>query len=218
MRRYGIILGALAAAPLPASVSADANAIGWLLSGATPDARVIEAGDWAEKGGEVLAIDPLTLFGAQAVPISVPARSARVVGILENDAFDPRVAFLVLVWSDAPVVCGEDLATIGVDTGLAGFAAPADIDALNAYADDHAGDLYDGPYAEQIDTLYPGPFLATLPDGTAFPLSGSGYGDGGYPVASLYDADGAMVALYAQFITNGDEWHLPPLCAPDNTS
>ncbi len=51
-------------------------------------------------------------------------------------------------------------------------------------------------------------------------MMSSGWGDGFYPVASLYDAEGRMVALYADFtgIDDAGSWLLPEPCAgPDVT-
>jgi hypothetical protein len=168
---------------------------------------------WHPRGGEIFATDPLTLWqtGSDVETLSVPDAPAQVIGLLERD--QGRAAAMALIWSDADVACGEDLSTIGVDTGLAGFLTPADVIALDAYAARHR-DLYDGTYAEQLDAAVPTiPFVVTLPDGTRFPVSGSGWGDGGYPVASLYDAAGNMVALYTQFIGGTEEWLLPQPCA-----
>ncbi len=206
----------LAALPLPLAAQ---DAISWLQAGLALDGlETVTAGKWHPEGGAIHATDPLTLWqtGPDAPLLAVPDAPARIVGLIHSevygDAVDRRGAALVLVWSHATVQCGVDLSTIGVDTGLAGFLTPADVAALDAYGQAHR-DLYDGPYAEQIDSLYPGPFLADLPGGLSFPVSGSGWGDGSYPVASLYDADGNMVALYAQFITaEGRDWTLPPPC------
>ncbi|MBF9044778.1 DUF4241 domain-containing protein [Rhodobacterales bacterium HKCCE4037] len=212
MIRFAAAL-ALCATPLAAQ-----DALTWLETGIGLETVRVEAGIWHPVGGAIHATDPLTLWqtGPEAETITVPDTPARVVGLRRDepygDTVDPRGAVLALIWSDADVLCGEDLATIGVDTGLAGFMTPADVRALDAYAEQHR-DLYDGVYADQIDTLYPGPFLTDLPGGIAFPVSGSGWGDGGYPVASLIDADGNMVALYTQFMgAEGEEWLLPPPC------
>ncbi len=191
---------------------APAETLDWLRAGIGFETRVNEAGRWAVPGGALYAADPLTLFGTEGDTIAVPESPARLVGLHETE-FEGRTAVMALIWSDAVPVCGKDLTTIGVDTGLAGFLPPSAVKALDAYAVEFGGDLYRGTYAEQIDRLYPGPFLADLPDGTRFPVSGSGWGDGGYPVASLYSADGEMVALYAQFITGEDTgWLLPGAC------
>lgn len=171
-------------------------------------------GDWTPAGGLIHATDPLTLWqtGPEATLIAVPDAPARVIGLIDRE--HGSAAVLALVWSDAPVACGEDLDTIGVDTGLAGFLTPADVAALEAYSHPSLG-TYHGTYAEQLDAEAPTvPLIAQLPDGSRFPVSGSGWGDGGYPVASLRDAAGAMVALYAQFDSGSDAWHLPLPCGP----
>lgn len=165
---------------------------------------------WHPHGGQLYATDPLTLSQTEGATLAVPDRPARLIGLLERE--HGRAALMALIWSNADVVCGEDLTTIGVSTGLAGFLTPADVRALDAYADPSFG-TYHGTYAEQLEAAIPTiPFIARLPSGASFPVSGSGLGDGGYPVASLYDAEGNMVALYTQFIGDGD-WLLPPPCA-----
>ena len=213
-----LALAILAAFGPAGAALADTGAVDWLRQHLDFATHLHDGGVWRERGGAVLAVDPLTLYGAEDDPIAVPRQPARILGIRETNGTDPRTAFLVLLWSDKPVVCGEDLTTIGVDTGLAAFLAPDDVAALDSYGQAYGGDLYAGPYADAIDAAYPGPFLAQLPDGTAFPLSGSAWGDGGYPAASLRAEDGSMVALYAQFITDGTGWALPPACPPTTSS
>ncbi|WP_146199894.1 hypothetical protein [Roseicyclus mahoneyensis] len=199
------------------------DAIAWLQEGVGLSTRVMSPGEWTPAGGLVHATDPLTLWqtGPDATLITVPEAPARVIGLIDREY--GRSILMALVWSDAPVVCGEDLGTIGVDTGLAGFLTPADVAALEAYADPSLG-TYHGTYADQLEAEAPTvPLIAELPDGSRFPVSGSGWGDGGYPVASLRDASGAMVAVYAQFDTGTDDWLLPVSCGqashrPDDTS
>lgn len=212
-RRLAPLLGpvALLAAAMPVAAE---GPHAWLSSRIAMPVRAVDAGAWHPVGGEVFATDPLTLWqtGPEAETIPVPDAPARILGYLEPE--EGRTALMALVWSDADVVCGHDLTNIGVDTGLAGFMTPADVTALLAYGAAYGGDLYNGPYAEQLDAAIPTiPFIATLPDGARFPVTGSGWGDGGYPVASLHAADGSMVALYTQFITaEGKDWLLPPPC------
>ena len=165
---------------------------------------------WHPHGGQIYATDPLTLWQTEGDALRVPDAPARLIGLLERE--QGRAALMALIWSNADVVCGEDLSTIGVDTGLAGFLTPDNVRDLLAYADPSAGP-YHGTYAEQLDATIPTlPFVAQLPSGARFPVSGSGWGDGGYPVASLHDAEGNMVALYTQFMGGTEEWLLPPPC------
>lgn len=189
------------------------DAVTWLENGLNMPSEVQSPGIWHPVGGEIFATDPLTLWqtGSDIETIRVPDAPARVVGLL--DVAQGRTAAMALIWSNAPVVCGHDLATIGVDSGLAGFLTPMDVEALDAYAHPTDGP-YHGSYAAQLDAHVPTiPLIATLPDGTRFPVSGSGWGDGGYPVASLVDADGTVVALYTQFMGGTENWLLPPPCA-----
>ncbi len=114
-------LPAIAAALLACGPVAAQDAITWLQEGVGLSTRVMSAGSWTPAGGWVYATDPLTLWqtGPAATLIAVPAAPARVIGLIDREY--GRSTLMALVWSDAPVVCGEDLGTIGVDTGLAGF-------------------------------------------------------------------------------------------------
>lgn len=211
----------LGAAPVAAE-----DAVTWLQDGIGIETRIVEAGTWHPVGGQLHATDPLTLFqtAPHVSPLAVPDAPAAVIGLHHDAVFgdvtEPRNAALVLVWSDAPVICGEDLATIAVDSGLAAFITPDEVDALHWY-EDRYGPSYvrvvPGPLQRQIETASPGPFITDVPRDLHFPISGAGWGDGAYPVVSLLDAEGNMVALYTQFITDGENWFMPPPC-PDSHS
>ncbi len=211
------MMRAVVAVTLTALPAAAQDATSWLAQGINMPSDLHVSGPWHPRGGQIFATDPLTLWqtGLDVETITVPDTPARVVGLLETE--EGRTAVMALIWSDAPVICGDDLTTIAVDTGLAAFLTPSDVAALDAYAHPSDGP-YHATYAQQLDAVVPTiPFIVALPDGTRFPISGTGWGDGGYPVASLYDADGNMVALYAQFMGGAEEWHLPTPCT-DQTS
>lgn len=207
MRALRALRPLLASSALLAGLTAPAagqDAVTWLRDNIGLPTNLHSIETWHPRGGEIYATDPLTLFQTEGATFTVPDAPARLIGLLERT--QGRAAIMALIWSDAPVACGEDLATISVDTGLASFITPADLEAYRAF-----GTLLD---TNQIDgTLPTVPFVVRLPGGAWFPTSGSGWGDGSYPVASLRDADGTMVALYAQFITDGQDWLLPPPCA-----
>lgn len=200
-------------AAFPGAAAAE-DAVTWLRDMLHFPTDIVVITPWSAPTGEVFATDPLTLWDTEGTPIAAPTTPAEIIGLTWPTG-ERRGGAMMLVWSNEQVVCGEEnVAVIGVDTGLAAFLTPADVAALDVYRQDYDGNLYDGPLADQIDTRYPGPFLTDLPGNIRFPISGSGWGDGGYPVSALLDAWGNMVALYAQFITaEGRDWAYPPPCA-----
>jgi hypothetical protein len=115
------------------------------------------------------------------------------------------------------VVCGEDVATVGIDTGLAGFFDKPSLTALNrdAKALGPEKDLYNDWFDALIGQIAVVAQIAPLPSGAAFPMVSTGWGDGGYPVATLNGAGGEVLAVYVDFMGRDDEgtWLLPPPCA-----
>ncbi|MEX3015682.1 hypothetical protein [Gymnodinialimonas hymeniacidonis] len=186
------------------------NALAWLQDGIAMPTTLYEAGTWRVPGGVIFPTDPLGLWQAFEEPgIRVPTDAARIVGLLEES--QDRTAILAFIWSHAPVFGGDDVCTIASVCGLAGFLTPEDVDAVQTYGDPE-GTPYHGMYKDQLDAKLPTPpTLVSLPAGNRFPISGSGWGNGKYPVASLTDADGTMLALYTQFIGGGENWLLPPV-------
>jgi hypothetical protein len=131
-----------------------------------------------------------------------------------QDGFDDPAA-IVLALSDAAPVCGASLGAFGVDTGLAALANLTDVKMLDAYGRVLASTGSDTYTALEMQLPLEDPArFVTLPGGTRFPVSRSGYGDGGYEFFRLNDAQARPVALYVDFI--GDrkgEWIDPPPCA-----
>ena len=161
-------------------------------------------------------VDPLTYGPGLDWPfVPVPAGAARFIVALEPD--DSRVSKALLVFSDAEVSCGHDETSVGVDSGLAAFLdqprAKALLDASDALGD--GKDIYNDWFSTlPINAKPVVSDMAPLLSGVTFPMMSSGWGDGGYPVASLRDKDGAMVALYVDFMGKDDDanWLLPPEC------
>lgn len=208
-------LAALALALPAAAEPAPPGAVAWLRdhTGHTLDVQAI--GPVAIAPGGVIVVDPLTYSGSSDWPfLSIPEGQAQFVVAL--DAKSGRVSKAMLVFSDAPVTCGHDEATVPVDTGLAAFldrptAAALDADALALGPDK---DIYNDWFHALIGETHVVKEMVPLPSGIRFPMMSSGWGDGGYPVASLSDAEGRMVALYVDFMGMNDkgEWLLPPEC------
>ena len=171
--------------------------------------EIVDAGLWHPKGGKLFVVDALAPWQPDE-PFVVVDAPARVLGIKEPE--QGRTAILAVIWSDTPATCGEDLWTMTTMTGTAGFMTPAEVKALRAYADVERTAYY-GSYAEQLDATLPTPpLLAELPTGERFPVCGSGWGNGAYPVCTLKDTNDALVAMYMQFTGGTDTWLLPEPC------
>ena len=213
MRHALLLITSLLAGPALADRPAGVD--GWI------DAQSQSPLQWDHVGsvdiapGGVIVVDPLT-YGAGLDWPFIPTPSGRAAFMVARDAEYGRVSKAVLLFADGVVVCGHDEATVGVDTGLAAFldapraaALVTDGEAFGANAN-----MYDDWFADLIDDRPVVADLVPLPSGTAIPMMSSGWGDGGYPVASLRDKDGAMIALYVDFMGRDDEgnWLLPPEC------
>ena len=187
----------------------------WLIAASgDPGRSVIDLGEYHLDGSGIMALDPLTGFATKPAG-NLPAGPAQVYVIQSHqDGFDETAA-LVLTLGPAVPVCGLSHGTFGVDTGLAAILNKSDADKLDGYGrvlDLVGSDLFTALEA-QLPMDNPANFV-TLPEGTRFPVSRSGYGDGGYELFRLNDAQGRPVALYIDFI--GDrkgEWIDPPPCA-----
>ncbi len=193
----------------------DNGAVAWLRDHTGHALDMQEVGPVTLAPGGVIVADPLTYSASYDWPfLSTPEGPAQFIVALE--AASGRVSKAMLVFSDAPVFCGHDEATVAVDTGLAAFldrpaAAALHMDSL---ALGPGKDIYNDWFDALIGETHVVKEMVPLPSGIRFPMMSSGWGDGGYPVASLADAEGRMVALYADFMgMNEDgEWLLPPEC------
>lgn len=190
-------------------------AIDWLIAASSdPGRTTIRLGEFQLDGSGVVALDPLT--GMATPPAAdLPAIKTQVFIVMAHqDGFDDPAA-IVLSLSGGTPVCGTSLGSFGVDTGLAALANQTDLKMLDAYGrilDSTGSDTFTA--LEMQLPLEDAARFVTLPDGTRFPVSRSGYGDGGYEFFRLNDAQARPVALYVDFIGdhNGD-WIDPPPCA-----
>ncbi len=221
--RWTAGLAALALA-LPAAAETaprGKGAVAWLRDHTGHALDVQEVGPVVIAPGGVIVADPLTYSANPDWPIlATPEGPAQFVVALEADS--GRVSKAMLVFSDAPVLCGHDETTVGVDTGLAAFldrpaAAALEADSLALGPDRN---IYDDWFHALIGETHVVKEMVPLPSGVRFPMMSSGWGDGGYPVASLSDAEGRMVALYVDFMGRNDEgeWLLPPECPAPKTA
>ncbi len=210
-----LVIGLLV--PLAAQAETNLPAVEWIVTHTESPLEIKTVGTWAPNSTKVIAVDSLTYAPDYKWPYTdIPKVAATFVAL--NDAESGRVSKAVLVFADGMPVCGVDLATMPVDTGTGAFLTPENGQALDALAgdlDQNQSDLYAGFMEPQIKGAHSFAQFLTLPDGTSFPAFSTGWGDGAYPVASLVDAQGHTVALYADFMGhNADgEWLLPPPCA-----
>ena len=189
----------------------------WLIATGAEPRALHEIALFTPDTPQILGADPLT-FGPD-YPfdfLAVPPGPARVVALREPT--DGRVALAAMIFADGAPSCGAEDGAIWVDSGTAAFLTPATAARLDALARDYdqrEKNLYDDYFAapdQMGDSVFAR--MLTLPDGTAFPGFASGWGDGAYPVIRLYDAEGRMLALYADFIGSDvlDGYILPPPC------
>ena len=174
--------------------------------------EVYEIGAFPTPEGQVAALDPLSFFQTAeyiATPNTTPAF------VVFGDTSEGLNSKMALIYSDANVAGGRDKATCAVDAGMASFFTPATHAAQTAYANTIAsdGNLYHNHF-EAFDNIPPGGErkFVTLPDGTQIPYVHSGWGDGGYPVFTLTDPNGALCAVYVAFMGRNDKgaWLAPP--------
>lgn len=192
------------------------TAVEWVVKNTDVPLQVEEVAKLTMAPGGLVVADALIADQFEYFTrIATPAGPARFVVAIDK-AQDGRPSKAMLVFSDAPVACGQDVATVGIDSGLAAFFDRATLKAVN-----HDGaalgpgkDIYNDWFYALIGDkpVVAGP--VPLPSGAVVPMVSSGWGDGAYPVATLNDANGQIVAVYADFMGRDDEgtWLLPPPC------
>ena len=177
--------------------------------------RFETVGPYAVPSGAILAVDPLTYGPApEWHQIVVPKGEAEVMVALDPET--GHVSKALMVFSDASVACGHDETSIPVDTGLAAFLDLGSAAALTMEGErlGPEADIYNNWFAAQIDDKPVVRDMVSLPSGHRFPMTSTGWGDGVYPVASLRDAEGTLIAVYTDFMGRDAEgtWLLPQEC------
>lgn len=184
----------------------------WIIANTDAPLEVCEVGAFPTPEGQVTALDPLAFFQPAEYVATPKATPAFVVFHDRSEGLNSKMA---LIYSDAHVAGGQDKATCWVDAGMASFFTPVTHAAQTAYANTIAsdGNLYHNHF-EAFDNILPGGErkIVTLPDGTPIPYVHPGWGDGGYPVFTLTDPNGALCAVYVDFIGRNEEgaWLTPP--------
>ena len=208
---------ALALLATPAFGGDIPGAAAWLAQNTATPLELRSAGSYTVSGGAIIVADPLTYAPhPNWVWIKVHDGKARLYLMIDPET--DRVSKAALVFSDAAPVCGHDEATVGVDTGLAAFLNRADATELDTTGNEFADagkDIYNDWFHERISHASFRGKVLPLPKGGKVAMTTTGWGDGGYPVASLSDANGKIVAVYADFMGRNAEgtWLLPKECA-----
>ncbi|MEO9827296.1 MAG: DUF4241 domain-containing protein [Paracoccaceae bacterium] len=184
----------------------------WIVKNTEAPLEVCEVGIFPTPEGQVTALDPLAFFQAAeyvATPKTDPAF------VVFHDTSEGRNSKMALIYSEAHVSGGRDKGTCAVDAGMASFFTPKTHAAQTALSKKIAsdGNLYHDHF-EQFDNTPAGGErkIVALPDGTPVPYVHSGWGDGGYPVFTLTDTQGALCAVYVDFMGRNEEgeWLTPP--------
>lgn len=205
----------------PAGAGAQ-QVVDWLVAQSGGPREVRQVARFTPDSPKILGADPLTYDPDYPFDfIAVPPGPAEVIALMEP--VEGRVALAAMIFADGAPVCGDEAGAIWVDSGTASFLTPATaakLDAMRKDYDQRKLNLYDDYFAapaQMGDHVFAR--MLTLPDGTAFPGFSSGWGDGAYPVVSLYDSRGQMLALYADFIGNDqtEDYILPPPCQTAGT-
>lgn len=159
--------------------------------------RIVSMGELPLRSGKVALGDPLTGLAAMAGPAgALPSGSFPVeLAVVDYPHHDSRVAVARLRLSNAPIdrwVKAEVGA--GVDSGTAGFADGADVEAV---AEEEVGEaLLKALEASYVDTFSTAQIDAG--GGKVFAFS-SGIGDGCYAAYWAIGRDGAPTALCLDF-------------------
>ena len=95
----------------------------WILTETQAKLEITEAGSLPTPDGKVTFLDPLAFFQSPTW-IDVPRSEGAVV--VFHDVDEGRNSKLAIVFSDSPVTGGADVATCGVDAGMASIFHAAD--------------------------------------------------------------------------------------------
>lgn len=193
------------------------SAVDWIASETKNPLDICLVGQLDTSSGKVAFIDPLAFMQKfEDCAVVCPTTGGKVIAF--HDAQNARNSKLAIVFSDATVAGGDDVATCIVDAGMASIFTTltyaAQLDFANSLGPDQ--NMYDD-YFDRFDDPEGGERkMAKLPDGTPVPYVHSGWGDGGYPVFTLTDAQGNLCAVYTDFMGKNEagEFLLPPAFVP----
>lgn len=183
----------------------------WIVGQTAAALEITEVGAFATPQGQLVLLDPLVL--AQSPEwIDVPVRGGHIV--VFHDVQEGRNSKLAVIFSDDTVAGGADTGTLAVDAGLASVFTPDSYRNITTFFDtfDSGRDPYNDFFSTYDDPDGGERKIVPLPDGTPVPYIHSGWGDGAYPVNSLTNMAGDVIAVYVDFMGKNDagDWLLPP--------
>lgn len=184
----------------------------WILSETDAKLEVTEVGPFPTPEGRAGIIDPL-VFAQPPDYAAVPTSGGQIVVFYDEEEL--RNSKLALVFPGGTVAGGADIGVCAVDAGMASIFTPATHAAMTAFIESQNDDqfnLYDQYFMDYDDPAGGERKIVPLPDGTPIPYVHSGWGDGGYPVFTLTDVEGGLVALYTDFLGKDESgaWLAPP--------
>ena len=180
--------------------------IEWILSNCAAALVAHEVGHLDTPEGSIAMVDPLVFSGdISSTTFDVPKDGGRIV--VFEDPEQGRNSKLVIIFDDADVAGGADVSTMLVDAGLGTILTPTTYDGLEAFRDTltNGKDPYNDHFSKFDDPQGGEKKIVPLPDGTPIPYIHSGWGDGGYPVFTLTDANGTVIAAYTDFMGCDDD-------------
>ena len=183
----------------------------WIVAQTEADLEVTEVGALPTPEGLVSMIDPL-VFAQPPNFVQVPNDNGRIAVFFDRK--ERRNSKLALIFSDETVAGGDDVGVCAVDAGMASIFTPATHRAMTKFVNE-GGDhfnIYDEYFMEFDEPDGGERKIVSLPDGTPVPYIHSGWGDGGYPVFTLNDVNGRVVAIYTDFLGKDERgaWLTPP--------
>ncbi|MEL7262060.1 MAG: DUF4241 domain-containing protein [Pseudomonadota bacterium] len=183
----------------------------WIVDHTDADLAIADIGAFDTPEGKCAMIDPL-VFAQPPDWISIPTEGAQLVAF--RDVVDGRNSKLALIFPGGTVAGGAEAGVCLVDAGMASVFTPATHAAMDRFIDalPEGANPYDDYFSTYDDPAGGEHKIVALPDGTPVPYIHSGWGDGAYPVFTLTDVAGVVIAVYTDFMgTNDDgDWLLPP--------
>ncbi len=197
---------------------------------ASREVQRIALGEINLATGRIIAVDPLTLFGAdRAFTMAVkPGKYPTYVYAQHTGDWGVRIGLAELRFSNAKpsswkmaLTGGQDVSTLkadelfgyGVDAGLGSFMSPEAMTALAAdmkIAEEtipNFSDYYTNVLAKDLDKPTPNAIVFPVPSSpdNKVAIFESGWGDGFYPSYFGFDAGGNPVTLVTTFFVLEDE-------------